>query len=521
LQPNSTVRVENPGGDIFITMSKRQDLELIVDRHSGSGQAVRTDEYQVEQLSGLVKITARPAHSDAGIDIRILLPEGTALRLFSNSGDIEINGAAASVMATTERGNIRLSLPERTDADISLSTIFGTVRSNREIKFTSESDSRSIIGQLGAGGAVLSAHTKSGQIILSTISEGTIATTQPNAGPGVENREAASLPAEERDDFNKPRGLSGRKTENARRTSSSGGSADAEDENVLKIESQLVTINASVSTAAGRPILDLQKEDFTIYDDRVQQEIMHFQSVKTPFNLVLLLDLSGSVRDKIKLIKRAAWKFVQATRPEDKVAVITFTNRARLVSQLTNDRELLHNRIDSIQKPDGGTSFYDALGETLTMLQRNVKGQRNAIVILSDGVDNAIPGVPGEGSEISYEDLYDRIQESDVILFPIYVDTEEEAVDNFGMRAAQAYDIARRRLLEFSEATGGAMFSVDRLEDLDGRYDQVAAELRTIYSLGYYPAAAGNDGSFHRIQVQVSRNDAKVRSRRGYYTKKR
>jgi VWFA-related protein len=524
LQPNIPVRVENPGGNIMVNFTQRADLELIVKRHNPSGPVVSSDEYQIEQNTGQLRIVANPIKESGGVDMRLSLPEGTALRLFSSTGDIEINGSAGNLLAKSESGNIRLGLPERMNADVALSTFNGAVRSTRSLKTNSESDSRAIHGQLGEGGILLSAYTRSGQILLMSAGDQSPAFAQSTEETDKEELIVNDPIKNDKRVSDYPRIPPRRDPRNVERTTgrtSIDKGTEVNDENVLKIESQLVTLNASVSTLNGKPVLDLQKEDFNLFEDRVKQEIVHFQSVKTPFNLVLLIDLSGSVRDKIKLIKKAANRFVQAIRPEDKVGIITFSNSARIVSQLTNDRELLRHRIDDIRKPDGGTSFYDALYDTLNYMLRTVRGQRNAVVIMSDGVDNALPGVPGEGSEVSFDEVFERVQESDITIFPIYLDTEKEAIDNFGMRMAEAYDTARQQLGDLAEQTGGAMFSVNRLEDLEGRYEQVAAELRTIYSLGYYPANNSKDGSFHRIQVQVNRSDARVRTRRGYFSKKK
>jgi VWFA-related protein len=267
-------------------------------------------------------------------------------------------------------------------------------------------------------------------------------------------------------------------------------------------------------------MLDLQKEDFLVYEDKIQQEVAHFQTVRSPFNLVLLIDLSGSVRDKLRLIRRAALRFVEAIRPEDRVGIVVFSGASRVISPLTNDREALKERIETIDKPEGGTNFYDALDETLKMVDSSISGERNAIVIMSDGVDNALPGVPGDGSDITFNELFDRVQESDTVIFPIYLDTEAEASMQYGQMMTMAYSMARKQLQELAEATGGTMFYAGRVEDLEGRYDEVAAALRTIYSLGYYPTNSTKDGTFRHIQVQVKRDGAKIKARRGYYAKK-
>ena len=123
-----------------------------------------------------------------------------------------------------------------------------------------------------------------------------------------------------------------------------------------------------------------------------------------PFDLVLLLDLSGSTSDKIGLIRKSAKRFVDAARPADRIAIFTFTSDIQVVSKLTNDHKALKKSIDYIEKPFGGTNFWDALRFVLELIgaQSRVENRRSAVVVMTDGVDNALPGVYGEGSATSF-----------------------------------------------------------------------------------------------------------------------
>src|SRR5262249_25863815 len=432
-------------------------------------------------------------------------------------GSIKINGATSGGIAKTDEGNIILSLPDRMNADLALSSNGGTVETTRRLDSSAASNKHFVHGQLGQGGQVLAAHSEFGQVILTRPGEEPNIRSKPQ---GDINTPSKDLPVREAAGSSTP---ALRRPEDRPIATPSAASADSSNDdlsdNILRIESRLVTVNASVSNENGLPIVNLRKEDFTLFEDGVQQEVVHFQPVNTPFNMVLLIDLSGSVHEKINLIRNAARKFIQATRSDDKVAIVTFSSSTQLVCPLTNNRSELYRRLDDIKKPDGGTNFYDAVNDTFKLVLDKVRGERNVIVIMSDGVDNALPGVPGHGSEMSFEELTSRVQESDSLIFPIYLDTEAETVDEFGPKIEKAYEIARKQLKELADDTGGIMFYANRVEDLEGRYDQVAAELRTIYSLGYYPTNSAKDGSFHKTRLRVSAEDAGVRARRGYYAK--
>lgn len=291
-----------------------------------------------------------------------------------------------------------------------------------------------------------------------------------------------------------------------------------EDESLVKVESKLVMLNASVSNTKGQAIANLGKDDFSIYEEGVKQEISHYQSIKAPLNIVLLLDLSGSVNKKLKLISKAAERFVQASRPDDKIAIVTFTSRTKIISPLTSDHELLRSRIKNIHHPEGGTKFYDAMEETIKSVLAIRRNERNVIVLFSDGVDNALPEVPGEGSKTSFEDMLRDIEESNTVVFPIYLDTEKEAVHDFGDAMSPAYKLARKQLTELAEDTGGEMFYAKDIKDLENRYDQVITEMSNIYSLGYYPSSSEVKSNFHKIQVRTNQGDTHIRTRRGYYT---
>jgi VWFA-related protein len=285
------------------------------------------------------------------------------------------------------------------------------------------------------------------------------------------------------------------------------------------LKSALVNLNVSVSTRNGQAISNLKKEDFVVAENGERQQIEFFASQAAPFNLVLVLDLSGSIKDKIEVVKSAAIKFLDILGPQDKVAVVTFTEEIRVVSQLTANREELKRRIRAIEPTNGGTSFYEAMWFSMFDTLRATKGQRNAIVVMTDGVDSSLDRYNPLPSRVSFEQLARRLEESDIITFPIYLDTEYEEVFERGNSTSEAYALSRGQLERLAEVSGGEVFRAEKVGDLAGVYKQVAAALRTVYSVGYYPSNAEHDGTFRRVRVVVSRGDAAVRTRRGYYAK--
>jgi VWFA-related protein len=322
-----------------------------------------------------------------------------------------------------------------------------------------------------------------------------------SAAPPVLRRESAEPPA-----ANQPEARTGSESVNP-------------DEEAVVLKAALVNLNVSVTNRSGQALANLKKEDFELAENGSPQRIEFFQSQTAPFNLVLVLDLSGSIKDKLDVVKSAALRFVDVLGPEDKVAVVVFTHEIRVVSQLTSDRNELKRRIKAIEKPDGGTAFYEAMWFTLADTLRGTRGQRNAIVVMTDGVDSSLDRYNPAPTRVTFTQLARRLEESDVLVFPVYLDTEYEEVFERGNSTSESYAVARDQLARVAELTGGQIFKAEKVGDLSGVYKQVAAAIRTVYSIGYYPTNAEHDGTFRRVRINVNRPDAAVRTRKGYYAK--
>lgn len=316
-----------------------------------------------------------------------------------------------------------------------------------------------------------------------------------------------------------PPTLSRSRAEDSPVTNESEATAKNPDEAAIVLKAAVVNLNVSVTNRAGVALANLKKEDFEVAENSEPQKIEFFQPTTAPFNLVLVLDLSGSIKDKLDLVKSAALRFVEILGPQDKIAVVTFTDEIRVASQLTSDREELKRRIRLIDRSQGGTAFYEALWFSMMDTLRGTRGQRNAIVVMTDGVDSSLDRYNPMESRVSFDQLARRFEESDVLVFPIYLDTEYEEVFERGNSSSEAYAIARDQLDRISELTGGQSFKAEKAGDLSGVYKQVAAAIRTVYSVGYYPTNPERDGTFRRVRVGVNRGDAAVRTRKGYYAK--
>ncbi len=289
----------------------------------------------------------------------------------------------------------------------------------------------------------------------------------------------------------------------------------------IRVDTELVDLNVSVFNRDPRsPVGELGQKDFAVLENGAPEEISFFASAEAPFDLVLLLDLSGSTVDKLNLIRKSAIRFVEAARPTDRIGIITFTDLPFVVSPPTTDRKELVERIKKIEKPRGGTNFWDAMRFVLkTLYETRDALRRQAVIVMSDGVDNALPDVPGPGSDTTFEQLIEMVKLSDAIVIPIYLDTEREMLKKH-LASGYSYEIARKQLSDLANESGSILYHARKLEDLKGVYEQVIRDLGTVYSIGYHPTNKQRDGSWRTVSVQlVNRPELAARTRRGYYAK--
>ena len=289
----------------------------------------------------------------------------------------------------------------------------------------------------------------------------------------------------------------------------------------IRIDSDLVDLKVSVlGFAANAPAPLLEQKDFVVLENGVPQEIRFFEAADAPFDLVLLLDLSGSNSKNLKMIRNSAKRFVDAARDVDRIALVTFTDQPALYSTFSLDRKKLKKSIDQMDEAIGGTNFWDSFDWVLKDLVGHRDGtRRNAVVVMTDGIDNALPDVPGPGSKLPFDSLLDNIRNSETIIFPIYLDTEEENVRRYHV-PREAYAQAREQLGQIATVCGTSVYRAAKLKDLDTVYAQVVRDLTTVYSIGYRPTNKSLDGKWRAVEVQLlNRPELFARTKRGYYAK--
>ena len=309
---------------------------------------------------------------------------------------------------------------------------------------------------------------------------------------------------------------------------------ETQEEEVLRVDTKLVNLNVRVLNRDATKTAEnsnLQKEDFELFENGQKQEIAFFSTTDAAFDLVLLLDLSGSTADKQGVIEKSARRFIEAARPIDRIAVVAFTHKTEIIADFTSDKQLLYKKIRNI-KGDGGSKIWDAVEFTYknVLTPQKTENRRSAMILLTDGVDNSliqnasyIFSIGNEESRnaalpsrITFNDLLETIRQNDTTIFPIYVD-DEYMSDAWSKKA---YRQARRTLAFFADESGGGYYTVRKLKDLNGVYEQIINDLNKVYSLGYEPQNAVRDGSWREITVKIKdQPNLNARTKSGYYAK--
>jgi VWFA-related protein len=292
-------------------------------------------------------------------------------------------------------------------------------------------------------------------------------------------------------------------------------SNEVDPNDVIKVETSLVNLNVSVFNSKLKMFVgSLTKEEFRVLENDQEQTVTYFASTYVPFDLVLLIDLSGSTRDKRDLIKKSTLRFIQAARPTDRLAIVTFSTTASVVSPLTLDRAQLTASVINMDGT-GGSNVWDAVKFVLdnTIGPKSLE-RRRAVVLMSDGLDGSMYRFgPSRGSNTTFADLTEQVRQTDTLIVPIFLDTSE----GFSYMK-DVYENARRALGLLAQESGGSFYQARKLSDLDGVYEQVINDLGKVYSLGYKPTNATRDSSWRWVKVSiVNKPDLVARTRPGYY----
>jgi Ca-activated chloride channel family protein len=492
------LRIENEFGSIA---AESWDSKYVYVTTNQQGARSKLSSVVIENRNQVfvVRVVRRPGAVVSPIDLSIKFPESARVEIVTGSGQVLLRGVPSSTTVTSVAGDVQVQFLGSANADIVARATKGSIKS--ELPQLLSENGHVLQARLGTGAQTLRLNTETGNVTLlqARNSLDLIDAGTNRKSPDILNPEAptkgAGIPAPALD------------------------AQEISEGDVIRVDSQLVALNMSViDRDTNRGVVGLKQSDFKLFENGTEQQILQFDSSSAPFDLLLLIDLSGSTRDVLKLIRAAALRFVDAARPSDRIGVITFAGNATVISPVTLDRQILHQRISAMETAPGDTKLYDAMDFAVSQSLEDAKNRRRtAIILMSDGLDGSIPGVQGDGSKLPYKNLLNRVGEFDGVVYTLWLNTEYEALSPLDTQP-EAFDAGHDRMKEMADTGGGIFYEVERLEDLAGAYERVVADLGTVYSLAYRPSDKTRDGKWRAIRVSVvPRPSAIARGKRGYY----
>ena len=309
-----------------------------------------------------------------------------------------------------------------------------------------------------------------------------------------------------------------------------------DDPEVVSTSTNLVVLNVGVADRRGQAVTNLTQGDFTVYEDGVKQSVVSFEPTTAPFSLVLLLDMSGSTINFRPTLKQSALRFIDALGAGDRVEVVAFNDKIQTLQHFTSDRREIAFAINEA-KGKGNTNLYKALRHSLSELAKEGK-RRKAIIVLTDGLDTDERSLDGQTSaqattgdeaiaavkpdqSAALRSVLDAADRQGVTIYPLALPSADPSkLLPLTPQQSAIYASARVRMQTLADRTGGRLHEIRRLEDMGRLYAEVAAEMRTLYSLAYQSTGTrARDGKWRAITIEVSRADAIARSRPGYYAR--
>ncbi len=513
--------VKNLDGRVSVIASEEQQKKVTIDAKS-TGAAVAAEDIKVESKGSDIHIDVRPRGEKNRIDLVVTIPTRSKVEVEGQAGAVDVIGSVESAVVKTDTGTIH--------ADVPLEAVkFNFVWEASKPRYMSDVELPEIkekaggvyklSGRLGEkdvkkedGLVALDFRTQRGVVLLNIDPER--APSDLRERPLTEAARAIVRSGDSElvqairkvspkmfGDYAKTLPPPEKEPELVRRTPPG--------RIVSAVAPQLMRFNASVTDRNGRAIGGMRESDFTVWENGVERRVTNVSPANEPFNLVLLLDVSGSVQERMDFIRKAARDFLRTTSPQDRISIISFRDDIQVISDFSTDRGMLSRKLDEIDA-GGGTALYDALGYVLSEPLRKLRGERTAIVVMSDGDDNK--------SFLPFPAILEALLEAGALVYPLYVPSglipessvpkPEITIDPLRTRYLTLTTRADEEGRKLATASGGVYYPIRRLEDLQKAYDDVVAQLRSAYTITY---ASNSVSSSPRVRVRTNRDGASVR----------
>jgi len=516
-----SVSIKNRDGRVSVTASDEQQKKVTIEATS-AGLPVEPSDVRVEAKGESVQIDVRARREQDRIDIMVRIPSRSKVIIESEAGAVDVVGNVESAIIRTNTGTIHADVPlDALKFDFLWVASRPRFLSDVELPPVKEKAGGTfkISGRLGEKKAkkeemvALDFQTLRGVVLLNVdpsmvpsdlherpLTEAARAIVRSGdsqlveairkVSPKMFGDYARTLPPIEREPTLVKRQPPG--------------------QIVSSVTPQLMRFNASVMDRNGRAIGGMRESDFTVYENGLERQVTNVLPTNEPFNLVLLLDVSGSVEERMDFIRKAARDFLRTTSPQDRIAIISFRDDIQVISNFSTDRQMLSRKLDEIDA-GGATALYDAIGYVLAETLKQLRGERTAIVVMSDGDDNK--------SFVPFPAILEAMMESGALIYPLYVPSglvpessvpkPEITIDPLRTRYLTLTTRAEEEARKLAAASGGVYYPIRRMEDLQKAYEDVVRQLRTAYTITY--ASNSTPAGARRVRVRTNREGASVR----------
>jgi len=516
-----SLSVKNLDGRVSVVASEEQQKKVTVEAKS-AGSAISPEDVKVETKGSDIHIEVRERGEKDRIDLTVTIPVRSKVQVEGKAGAVDVIGSVESATVKTDTGTIHADIPldfvkfnfvweaskPRFMSDVELPPIKekagGAYKLSGRLGDKKEVDKEQLVA--------LDFRTQRGVVLLNIDPERAPADLRERplteaakaivrsgdsqlveairkVAPKMFGDYAKTLPPVEKEPELVHRAPPGRI--------------------VSSVAPQLMRFTASVTDRNGRAIGGMRESDFTVWENGIERRVTNVAPANEPFNLVLLLDVSGSVEERMDFIRKAARDFLRTTSPQDRISIISFRDDIQVISDFSTDRQMLSRKLDEIDA-GGGTALYDALGYILSEPLRHLRGERTAIVVMSDGDDNK--------SFLPFPAILEALLESGALVYPLYVPSglipegsvpkPEITIDPLRTRYLTLTTRAEDEGRKLAAASGGIYYPIRRLEDLQKAYDDVVAQLRSAYTITY---ASNSVSSSPRVRVRTNRDGASIR----------
>ena len=274
-----------------------------------------------------------------------------------------------------------------------------------------------------------------------------------------------------------------------------------DDDDIIDVDSSVVILNATITDKDGKPALGLKESQFQIFENGVRQELAFFETQKSPFSAVILIDTSGSMEQRVVLARSAAINFLDRLRPDDNVAIYNFDSDVKLVQEFSNLRDLNHRAFNLEAK--GYTALNDAIYKAAQELSKR-REKRRAIIVLSDGADTR----SGKSSSKALK----AALSANATIYTV----DMSSVNTGGRQRMQN----QGALKNFAKKSGGVFVKTPGGVQMRKAFEYIVKELSVQYTVGYYPSNVKKDGKWRKIELKLSGKNFDVRTREGYNARK-